>query len=759
MSVTTDNRGLNMHWAFDEGTGASAMEGVSKTLNDIRYVFNQAEFTEPCAPQWRQGVTGSGLLFDGYSTYIVHPVHEENQNGEPNYLSALSIGVWVAPRTFEWGHEGKLAAIVNRYDKERKQGYLLGLFRHGSWSFQIGLEGGDWKEIWSPDGYELPKNEWSYVNAVFNGDEGELKLYLNGCEIASEALPRGSRLAEAAGTDLLIGKNNHSSSLAGVFSLHMFSGIMDELKLYNRALSAEEIASSYQEVLDSAHGGVRPQLQYDEIKLDRTPLLADRHRPQYHVSPPAHWMNEPHAPVYFDGQYHLFYQHNPQGPFFHHIHWGHWVSKDLVHWRDLPIALAPEKDQLAPDGIWSGSASYDADGLPVLFFTAGNDSASPNQSVALARSTYSEDKDPDLVRWVKHPEPLIVQKKGIGAFGDFRDPFVWKDEDGWYALVGSGMEGGGGAALAFASEDMLNWTYKGACYQADIQKFPYLGPIWELPVLLPLGADKHGDSKHLLLVSPVGAGADVEVFYWIGKLDKTNLSFIPDHDEPQLIDVGDFHFTGPSGMVDPVTGRKIIFTIAQGDRTSELEYQSGWAHNGGLPLSVYLREDGRLGIEPIQELQSLRGENRLSLRDKSLAEANELLKEIQGDMLEIQLELAPDSANQLGLKVRMSPGGEEKTLLYYDINEVMLLADRTKTTLHPGERCKGVQGGKLELSGENLKLHIYLDRSMVEVYANGLKSLTTRVYPSRLDAMGLEIWGDGDLLVKSMEIWEMQSIW
>ncbi|MFP4976884.1 GH32 C-terminal domain-containing protein [Paenibacillus sp. CN-4] len=759
MSVTTDNRGLLMHWAFDEGTGASAMEGVSKTLNDIRYVFNQAEFTEPCAPQWRRGVTGSGLLFDGYSTYIVHPAHEDNQSGGPNHLSALSIGVWIAPRTFEWGHEGKLAAIVNRYDKERKQGYLLGMFRHGSWSFQIGLEGGDWKEIWSPDGHELPKNEWSYVNAVFNGDEGELKLYLNGCEIASEVLTRGSRLVEAAGTDLLIGKNNHSSSLAGVFSLHMFSGIMDELKLYNRALSAEEVASSYQDVLDSAHGGVRPPLQYDEIKLDRTPLLADRHRPQYHVSPPAHWMNEPHAPVYFEGQYHLFYQHNPQGPFFHHIHWGHWVSKDLVHWRDLPIALAPEKDQLAPDGIWSGSASYDADGLPVLFFTAGNDSASPNQSVALARSTYSEDKDPDLVRWVKHPEPLIVQKKGIGAFGDFRDPFVWKDADGWYALVGSRMEGGGGAALAFASEDMLNWTYKGPFFQADIQKFPYLGPIWELPVLLPLGADKHGDFKHLLLVSPVGAGADVEVFYWIGKLDQTSLSFLPDHEEPQLIDVGDFHFTGPSGMVDPVTGRNIIFTIAQGDRTSELEYQSGWAHNGGLPLSVYLREDGRLGIEPIQELQSLRGENRLSLRDKTLAEANDLLKEIQGDMLEIQLELAPGSANQLGLKVRQSPGGEEETLLYYDINDAMLLVDRTKTTLHPGERCKGIQGGKLELSGENLKLHLYLDRSMVEVYANGLKSLTTRVYPSRLDAMGLEIWGDGDLLVKSMEIWEMQSIW
>ncbi|MGR6127457.1 GH32 C-terminal domain-containing protein [Paenibacillus sp. SER-28] len=757
MSHATDNRGLIMYWAFNEETGTSALESVSQVQDNIQYVFNQAEFTKPCPPRWRQGVIGNGLLFDGYSTYIAHSFDEGNQNTEPEYRSVLSIGVWVAPRSYEWGDDGKLSAIVNRYNLDRKQGYLLGMFRHGSWSFQVGLEGGDWKELWSPDGHELSKNEWSYVNAVFDGNQGEIKLYLNGSEIASAAVPRGSRLAEATDTDLLIGKNNHSSLLAEVFSLHMFSGIIDELKIYNRALSAEEVAASYRHVLDTFHEGNRPQLNYDEIKLDRTPLLLDRHRPQYHVSPPAHWMNEPHAPIYFDGQYHLFYQHNPQGPFFHQIHWGHWVSQDLVHWRDLPVALAPEKDQLAPDGIWSGSATYDADGLPVLFFTAGNDSASPNQSVALARSTYTLDGNPDLVQWVKHPEPLIVQKKGMGAFGDFRDPFVWKDDNGWYALVGSGIEGG--AALAFASQDMLNWTYKGPLFKADIQKFPYLGPIWELPVLLPLGSDKQGVNKHLLLVSPVGKGADVEVFYWIGQLDKQNLSFIPDQEEPQLIDLGDFHFTGPSGMVDPKTGRNIVFTIAQGDRTSEMEYKSGWAHNGGLPLSVYLRDDGRLGIEPIQELQSLRGAKRLSLRDQSLAETNVQLRDVHGDMLEIQLELEPGSAKQFGIKVRCTPDGEEETLLYYDWNQAMLMVDRSKTTLHPGEKCRGIQGGKLELLGENLKLHIYLDRSMVEAYANGLKSLTTRVYPSRMDALGLEIWGDGEPFVKSLDIWDMQSIW
>src|SRR5690606_12486726 len=131
--------------------------------------------------------------------------------------------------------------------------------------------------------------------------------------------------------------------------------------------------------------------------------------------------------IYFEGKYHLFYQHNPQGPYWAQIHWGHWVSDDMVNWRDLPIALSPEKGAVDPDGVWSGSAAYDENGLPALFFTAGDDSESPNQRVGLARSCFAKDGDTDLVNWQKHPVPLIVQQKGQGMFGDFRDTFVWRE--------------------------------------------------------------------------------------------------------------------------------------------------------------------------------------------------------------------------------------------------------------------------------------------------------------------------------------------
>ena len=740
-----ERSGLIAYWPLDEGKGSLVADVISWKSDTISYALLQAPFTEACDPQWRTGIRGNAMLFDGYSTWITRQADDIEVPGD-----AITLSAWVAPRSYEWGAEQRLSAIVNQHDREAKEGFVLGMYRHGSWSLQLGLAG-TWVELWCHD-RPLPKHEWSHIAATFDKEEAVMRLYLNG-EQAAELRTAERAAITPCRSDLLIGKNNQATVLAEAFRHNMFDGLIDEVKIYDRALSASELIASFEADLAS-HEGKIPAIDEADIRLDRTPLLKDRHRPQYHASPPVHWMNEPHAPIYFNGKYHLFYQHNPQGPYWAQIHWGHWVSEDMVHWRDLPIALSPERDAVDPDGVWSGSAAYDENGVPALFFTAGDDSKSPNQSVGLARSTFVQDGESDLIQWVKHPEPLIVQERGQGMFGDFRDPFVWKQGDLWYLLIGSGTDGQGGSVLAYTSHDMLNWEYKGPFYTADAARYPYLGNMWELPVLLPLGKE-----KHVFLISPLGPGADVEVFYWIGTFDGEAVRFIPDQEEPQLIDVGDFHFTGPSGMVDPKTGRSIIFTIAQGERTPQLDYDSGWAHNAGLPVSLTLREDGLLGIEPIEELQTLRGTHLLSLADCSLIEANQLLKKVQGDMLEIRIEFAAGSAGRAGLKVRQSPEGEEESLLYYDWTLSEFGVDRSKTTLSQDERSVGVQSGKLELNGENLYLHVYLDRSMVEAYASGLKSLTTRVYPSRPDSHGLQLLGDEGLKIKSLNIWEMSSIY
>lgn len=735
MSIEKLTKDLIAHWSFDEGSGSKVHDTVQKFQDSIHYVFN-GNRTQPYQdPQWRDGISGSSLLFDGYSTWI-----ERKVGIGPEMFEEFSIEAWVAPRSFGGNEDERLSAIINQHNRDKKQGFILGVHKHGKWSLQLGINQ-DWIETWA-DGYPLPKNKWSHITAVFNGLKGSIRLYLNGEQVAENKIESNSMVTECQ-ESLVIGRNNHPIMIGDVFSLNMFSGLLDEIKIYKRELSSCEVKERFN-AFD--HDKL---ISYEDIYIDRKVYDVDRNKPKYHITAPGLWMNEPHAPIYFEGKYHLFYQHNPQGPYWGNIQWGHWVSDDLVRWKDLPIAIGTEDDGLAPDGIWSGNAAYDEDGLPVLFFTAGHLEKKPNQMVGLARSTYKKDQDLNLTNWVKHPTPVAVQPKGIGLHYDgFRDPFVWKEEDKWYQLVGSGIEGKCGTAVVFTSTNLVDWDYQGLLYDDLNQHYPFLGEVWELPILLPISED-----KHIFIISPVGKGADVEVFYWIGNWDKERFRFIPDKEQPQLIDLGDFNFTGPSAMMDPKTGRVILFTIAQGQRSLQDEYDAGWAHNGGLPVELSLRQDGRLRVSPIEELQTLRGNKLVSIKNKPLNEANDQINKVKGNMLEICLELKAQSANQFGISVLKSPNGIEETLFFYDKEKEELSVVKQKEN-----SPKESQGGALKLNGENLKLHIYIDCSIVECYANELKSLTTRVYSSSLDAMGLKLWGDESVTIVSMDVWEMKSI-
>ncbi|WP_235549619.1 GH32 C-terminal domain-containing protein [Paenibacillus sp. Soil766] len=735
------------YWPFDEGQGGIVQERSTRSWDHIHYALAKGRFQPPQDPVWRDGIRGHALLFDGYSTWLQRPVDQC-----PRLTKSLTITAWLAPRSYDFGDEQRLAAIVNQHDRERCEGYVFGLSRHGSWSLQLAL-GEEWVEVWCYD-HPIPKGAWSFVSATYEALTGLLKLYLNGNKVSEKQLAKKDIGITPCQEDLFIGRNNKGAILAEAFTMNMFDGLMDELRLYDLAMSEEDIAKSYRDYV-SEHGGVVPAIPYEHLAIQRANFAQDRHRPQYHLTSPGHWMNEPHAPIYFNGQYHLFYQFNPNGPFWHYIHWGHWVSEDLVHWRDLPAALAPEPG-IDPDGIWSGSAAYDEHGYPALFYTAGNYACSPNQSVGLAHTTYPQDRDLDLKKWVKHSEPIVVQEPGIGYFGEFRDPFVWKEDHTWIMLVGTGIEGKGGTAMVYRSENLTDWELEGPLFVSNYEQYPYLGVVWELPVLLPLKRDGQETGKHILLISPWGPEAKVEVNYWLGEWDSSCFRFIPDHEEPRLIDVGDFHFTGPSGMVDPVSGRSLLFTIAQGERTPEIDYDCGWSHGAGMPISLTLREDGQLGIEPIEEMRQLRGEQLLNIQNVSLAEANECLQHIRNDSFEIELTFGLGAVHQYGISVRRTPDGEEETVLYYDQDREQLGVNRNKTTLDVRERTTGIQEGLLELQGEPLDLQVYVDRSLIEVYANGQKCLTTRAYPSRLDALGLQLQGERDIPILSMQMWEIK---
>ncbi|WP_336785179.1 S-layer homology domain-containing protein [Paenibacillus sp. MMO-177] len=747
--------GLVGYWSFNEGQGTTASDTVRNQKDAVNYVFNDAKYKPNSEPLWRDGIVGKGLLFDGYSTWINRPANEIAKPADE-----ITIESWVAPRSYEWGDQGKLSAIVNQYDSDNRTGYILGMGRHGEWSFQVGING-KWVEVWAAVDKPLKKSEWSHIAATYSRTDGKLKLYLNG-EVVGTATAEKKLPISPANKDFMIGKNNSGVLINGVFTANMFNGMIDEVKVYNRSLSQGEIQSDYQTVSSRYEGGILPKPSLD---FERTDYDGDRYRPQYHLIAPGHWMNEPHAPLYFDGKYHIFYQFDPQGPYWHQIHWGHAVSDDMVHWKDMPVALAPDANSETPDGVWSGSAVVDDNGNPALFFTAGDDKATPNQATGLARSTFKDDGDVNLKNWVYNGSPVTTQASNLQAeegqvwYGNFRDPYVWKDGDTWYQLVGSGIKNVGGTALLYTSDDMIHWTYQHPFFVGDYEKYHKTGQVWELPVLLPLGKDNNGTMKYAFFINPWFDHYDADnvkyVFHWIGTWDKVTNKFIPDHEEPRLFDFGE-HFTGPSGMVDG-QGRSILFSITQDRRTEQQHYDAGWAHNGGLPLVLSLLSDDTLGVEPIPELQSLRGKNLVDLSQTTVGAANAKLNKVQGDMLEVVLEAKMNNAKKLGLSLRKTADGSEETKLFYDSEKQLLSLDRWKSSLDPDVQ-KGIQSGNMVLDGDLLKLHVYLDRSMLEAYANGKNSITSRIYPTRGDALGLELWSeDGAVTIQKLQIWEMNS--
>jgi fructan beta-fructosidase len=748
------------HWAFDEGSGATAEDDAAGIGDDVAYVFNDAADKPDSDPLWRDGVHDGALLFDGYSTWLQRPAAQSHVPG-----STLAVEAWVAPRSYEWGDGGKPSVIVNQQDRAANAGYELGMGRFGELTFGVG-DGLAWHDVSTAAYARLEKDTWSHVVGVYDGVVGRLELYVNGESVASDEVPAG-RYIVPSNADLMVGKHNESVQIRP-FSANMFSGLIDDLAVGDNIPTAEEITDAYEA------GLVDGELPPAATECDRSRYDGDRYRPQYHFLPPEHWMNEPHAPIFYNGQYHLFYQHNPQGPYWHQIHWGHMVSDDLVHWEDAPIALAPTEGSVAPDGVWSGSATYDANGDPVLFFTAGNDSAALNQQTGLAFPTTLEGNLPD---WEMHSEIVTTQTPDLPVgdglevmYGHFRDPFVWQEGDTWYQLVGSGVReaGGGpavgGTALVYTSTDLIDWDYKGPLFTGDIAEHPETSEVWELPVLLPVGKDAQGNEKHVFLVNdhwPDGYDErnSKSVPYWVGTWDAEAGKFIPDDEDPRLLDYG-AHFTGPSGMVTP-DGRAVVFTITQDGRSDWDHYDAGWAHSMGMPAELKLRDDGTVGLAPLEEFQSLRGDALVSAAGIELAEANALLEDAQGDMtdmLEVQIELTAADAAEFGVELRRSADGTEGTTFTVDREASTYAVDRNRSSLDPDTQ-KGVHSGEFAVNEDGtVTFHAFVDRSSLEVFAND-QLMTTRVYPTLADSTGLRLFADGEVEVKSIEVWNMDSIY
>lgn len=657
------------------------------------------------------------FLFDGYSHWF---------RGNPRCLpdgECLTISLSFLPVTYSAYPDG----LFTCYSARERKGMEVLLEKGGIVTVNLGIDGAP--VCFSSIRAHARAGMRNMVTVVYRGDAGWCDLYVNG-EFSNRKQFRrhtGLRFPEECP---YIGRRMDGDFYTEEVPFGCFYGFLQWVELDFFAKSEDEILSLHRSVFT----GVREEAAVLLAMPRRSAYAGDRQRPAYHLIPSGKWMNEPHGPMYHAGWYHIFYQANPHAPIWDHLCWGHLKSRDMVHWQDCPLALIPEKEPLAPDGCWSGSSVIGKDGRPRIYFTAGDNRRFPNQAVALATP------DESLDQWDTYPE--LIQTQDTGWMGEFRDPFVWLENDTYFMLVGTGdADNGGGNAVLYSSEDGIHWENHGFLVQYDDTQNKEGGHVWELPVLLPLRDESGAVACHILLLCACQIEGDVvETYYFLGHWDPEKRTFTKLHDRLQLLDLGRGVFTGPSGFVTP-DGRTVIFTIAQGKRSFAEECHVGWAHNGGLPVELSIRE-GRLHIQPIREIAALRGETLLALSGGGAAEANEALSRHCGDQLCLEYTAAQDCAS-----VTLCYGNHSREI-FYD-RRARHLGIREGNGQEIG-RWRG-QIDNVDIGEEPISFTCYLDKSMLEVYLNGRKVVTLRNFTE--GSRYFQIAGEP----KSLTLWEMDS--
>jgi beta-fructofuranosidase len=335
-------------------------------------------------------------------------------------------------------------------------------------------------------------------------------------------------------------------------------------------------------------------------------------------------------------------------------------------------------------------------------------------------------------------------------------------------LVGSGLREQGGTALLYCSTDLRQWEYVHPLLVGDMHATqPFTGVMWECPDFFPL------DGQHVLIVSVFdkqrpNQGAPIDVIhhsvYFAG--DYIDHRLVPS--QQGMVDYGGSWYA-PQSFTDN-QGRRVMFGWLREERTLAAQLEAGWSGAMSLPRVLRLRPDGRLAQQPAPEVERLRG-RASHWASEPLAPAAPLTLDISGNTLELTADIALGDATQIGLAILATPDAlvgqfaklpqdAEATYIVYDRTAQQLSFDTTASSLDSATR-RAVWRAPLALAeDEPLRLRVFIDRSVVEIFANNDLCLTGRVYPTRADALGISVSADGGpALLKQLDVWEMAAIW
>ena len=500
-------------------------------------------------------------------------------------------------------------------------------------------------------------------------------------------------------------------------------------------------------------------LEEQEAQLKTNPLMlrfaasrkkmaGERYRPIYHYVNPEGLLNDPNGLCFWQGRWHLFYQAYPlEDP---RQHWGHAVSDDLIRWRDLPLAIYPNPEKHS----FSGTTFVEEDRVIAMYHGTR------------AGTMVAVSSDPLLLNWQKLTGKPVIPLRKPGEpplpYSIF-DACIWKKDGVYYALTAGVLrEGPGGkrirAEFLHRSKDLKSWQYLHPFLEDD--QYGLVGDDGACPYFWPIG------DRHILLHFSHMSGGK----YLLGDYDKQRDKFV-------VTAGGDFNFGAmapagvhaPSAFPDGKGGVIVIFNMNPGKPTS------GWDQIMTLPRRLTLRGKDELAIEPAGDIESLRRDHRRLEEMKLPANQEIVLKNIRGNAMEIIAEIDPGDAPMVEMNVLRSPNGEERTRImffknrgYQDWSQERRSPPSSLITIdssyssslpdvlsRPPETAPVFMGQK-----ETLKLRVFVDRSVVEVFVNGRQCIAIRVYPGREDSIGVSLRSQGqEATLKSLDAWQMKNIY
>uniref|UniRef100_A0A0D9W7L5 beta-fructofuranosidase n=1 Tax=Leersia perrieri TaxID=77586 RepID=A0A0D9W7L5_9ORYZ len=528
-------------------------------------------------------------------------------------------------------------------------------------------------------------------------------------------------------------------------------------------------------------------------------------RTAFHFQPPNNWMN---GPLYYKGWYHLFYQWNPDSAVWGNITWGHAVSRDLIHWLHLPLAMVPDH-WYDINGVWTGSATQLPDGRIVMLYTGAT-----GESVQVQNLAEPDDpNDPLLREWSKaEANPVLVPPPGIGLT-DFRDPTTaWRspasNDSSWRITIGSKNGEHAGLALVYKTDDFLHYDL----LPTLLHVVPGTG-MWECVDFYPVSASPADGETGLDTSTPPGPGVkhvlkaslddDKNDYYAIGTYDGEADAWTPDNAD---IDVGiglryDYgKFYASKTFYDPVGRRRVLWGWIGETDSERADILKGWASVQSIPRTVLL--DTKTGSNllqwPVVEVENLRMRGKsfdgLTISPGSVVPLD-VGKATQLDIeavFEVDTSSTKDAVVEVGATAYscgtgggavgrglMGPFGllvladqeltERTSVFFYlvrgdDGNLTTFFCQDELRSSKANDLVKTVYGSLVPvLDGENLSIRILVDHSIVESFAQGGRTcITSRVYPTKAiyESARIFLFNNATnvrVSAKSLKIWELNS--